>query len=166
MFLENNAYLIPTLAAPHNILKNGVESGIPAFVIEKTKKVAGDHYESAAKAYRAGVTIAMGTDSGTPFNLHGANMKELELLCSIGLSTMEAITAATATGARVLGLDEQIGSVERGKLADLIVVDGNPLEDITLLQREERIAAVMRDGVFYKKTIGRLRAEPLKEVIF
>ncbi len=154
MFLKNHAYLVPTLAAPLNILKNGVESGIPAFVIEKTKKVAGAHYESAGLAYRAGVTIAMGTDSGTPFNLHGANMKELELLCGIGLSPMEAITAATMTAARVLGLDEQIGSVERGKLADLIVVDGNPLEDITVLQKGERIMAVMKDGIFYKKTIG------------
>jgi imidazolonepropionase-like amidohydrolase len=154
MFLEHNAYLVPTLSAPHNILKNGLQSGIPSWVIEKTERVKEAHFESAKMAFRKGVTIAMGTDAGTPFNLHGANMQELELLCGIGLSPMEAITSATTTAARLLGMEREIGSVEPGKLADLIVVDGNPLDDITILQHQERIMAIMKDGTFYKKQVG------------
>jgi imidazolonepropionase-like amidohydrolase len=154
MFLQNNAYLVPTLGAPHNILKNGLAAGIPAFVIEKTEKVAGEHFKSARKAYEAGVVIAMGTDAGTPFNLHGTNMKELELLCGIGMSPMEAIISATTTAACLLGLESEIGAVEVGKLADLIVIQGNPLDDITILQKQELILAIMKDGTFHKKQIG------------
>ena len=154
MFLEYKAYLVPTLSAPHNILKNGLKSGIPAYVIEKTEQVAGANVESAKMAFHRGVVIAMGTDAGTPFNFHGANMKELELFCGIGLTPMESIISATTTAAHLLGLEQELGTIEEGKLADLIVVDGNPLDDIAILQQQERILAIMKDGVFYKKQIG------------
>jgi imidazolonepropionase-like amidohydrolase len=153
LFLEYKAYLVPTLSAPHFILKNGLSSGIPAYAIEKTERVAEAHFASAKMAFQRGVAIVMGTDAGTPFNLHGANMKELELLCGIGLSPMESIISATTTAARLLGMEE-VGAVEVGKLADLIVVNGNPLDDITILQQQERILAIMKDGTFYKKQIG------------
>ena len=148
-----NATLVPTLAAPFFILKNGLEGGIPAPIIEKTNRVAEAHLDSARKAYRAGIPIAMGTDAGTPFNLHGENLKELELLCGIGLTPMEAIISATLTAARVLDREQEIGTLEKGKRADLIVVEGNPLEDISLLQKKDRIRVIMKDGRFYKKTI-------------
>ena len=90
MFLENGAFLVPTLCAPHYILKNGVEKGILPEIIRKTERVAAAHLDSAKKAYRAGVVIAMGTDAGTPFNMHGENLKELELLHGIGMAPMEA----------------------------------------------------------------------------
>jgi imidazolonepropionase-like amidohydrolase len=154
MFLERSAYLIPTLSAPHNILKNGTASGIPAYVIEKTERVADANVESAKMAFTKGVTIVMGTDAGTPFNFHGANMKELELLCGVGLSPMNAIISATSTAARLLGLEREVGAVETDKLADLIVVRGNPLDDITLLQQQDRILAIMKGGTFYKNEIG------------
>jgi imidazolonepropionase-like amidohydrolase len=153
MFLEYKAYLVPTLSAPHNILKNGLKSGIPAYVIKKTEQVAGANVESAKMAFQSGVTIVMGTDAGTPFNLHGANMKELELLCGIGLSPMESIISATTTAAHLLDMEE-VGAIEVDRLADLIVVNGNPLDDITILQKQEQILAVMKDGAFYKKHIG------------
>ena len=102
------------------------------------------------KAYKGRVPIAMGTDAGSPFNFHGENSKELELLMKIGLTPMEAIVAATKTASEVLGLEEKIGTLERGKLADLIVVDGNPVDDIGLLQQKDKILAIMKDGHFYK----------------
>jgi imidazolonepropionase-like amidohydrolase len=153
MFLKSGTYLVLTLSAPTNILKNGAESGIPDWVIKKTEGVAHAHFESAKLAHEKGVTLVMGTDAGTPFNFHGANMKELKLLCDVGLSPMEAIISATARAARLLGLEKELGTIEENKFADMIVVDGNPLDDITILQQQERILAIMKDGVFFKNLI-------------
>jgi imidazolonepropionase-like amidohydrolase len=142
-------FLVPTLSAPHNIIKNGIAKGIPAWAIEKTEQVADAHMASARKALQGGVNMAMGTDAGTPFNLHGDNLQELELLVEIGMSPGQALTAATRTAAQVLGLEKEIGTIEEGKLADVIVVDGNPLNDIKVLQKNN-IVAIMKGGKFHK----------------
>jgi imidazolonepropionase-like amidohydrolase len=92
----------------------------------------------------------MGTDAGTPFNCHGENLKEVELLLKTGLTPMEAIVATTKIAAEVLRLEKKVGTLEKGKLADLIVVDGNPLKDIGLLQNKDKILAIMKEGQFYK----------------
>ena len=153
LLLEKKAVLVPTLSAPFNIMEKGVKSGIPAFIIEKTRKVKDAHVASIKKAHKAGITIASGADSGTPFNLHGENLKELELLVGIGLSPMEAIVSATRIAAETLGLGTRLGTLESGKIADLIVVEGDPIKDIRLLQQKEKMVAVMKDGQFYKRTI-------------
>jgi imidazolonepropionase-like amidohydrolase len=153
LFLDRKTALVPTISAPFHILEKGIKGGVPAYAVEKTKKVKKAHVESAKKAYRAGVTIAMGTDAGTPFNGHGENLKELELLISIGLSPMEAILSATGIASQILGLGSQIGTIEQGKLADLIVVEGDPLQDIALLQKKENLVIVMKDGLFHKRLI-------------
>jgi imidazolonepropionase-like amidohydrolase len=153
LFLEKKAVLVPTLSAPFNIMEKGEKSGIPAFVIEKTQRVKDTHIESAKKAYQAGIPIAMGADAGTPFNGHGENLKELELLVGVGLSPMEAILSATRIAAGAVGLSHMIGTVEEGKLADLIVVEGDPLKDIKILQNKNNIVAIMKDGRFFKKLI-------------
>jgi imidazolonepropionase-like amidohydrolase len=153
LFLAKKAFLVPTISPPFHILEKGVRSGIPAFAIEKTKRVKAIHIDSAKKAYRAGITIAMGTDAGTPLNRHGGNLKELELLVRIGLRPMEAIVAATGTAAGMIGWEDRVGTIEAGKLADLVVVEGDPLRDITLLQKNEKIVAVMKGGRFFKKVI-------------
>jgi imidazolonepropionase-like amidohydrolase len=153
LFLEKKAVLVPTLSAPFNIMEKGEKSGIPSFIIEKTRKVKDAHVASIKKAHKAGITIASGADSGTPFNLHGENLKELELLVGIGLSPMEAIVSATRIAAETLGLGSRLGSIEPGKLADLIVVEGDPLKDITVLQQKDKMVAVMKDGQFYKRSL-------------
>ena len=153
LFLDRKAALIPTISAPFHILEKGIKGGVPAYAVEKTKKVSKTHIESAKKAYREGVTIAMGTDAGTPFNGHGENLKELELLVGIGLSPMEAILSATGTASETVGLSSRIGTIEQGKLADLIVVEGDPVRDITLLQKKENLVIVMKDGRFHKRSI-------------
>jgi imidazolonepropionase-like amidohydrolase len=153
MFFEKGAFLVPTLSAPHHILAGGVESGIPAAIIKKTEGIAGTHFDSAKKAYRARLPIAMGTDAGTPFNMHGENMKELELMHGLGMTTMEAIVAATSRAALMLGIEGEVGAMEAGKLADLIVVEGDPLRDIRVLQKKEKIRAVMKEGRFYKMAL-------------
>jgi len=153
LLLEKKAVLVPTLSAPFNIMEKGEKSGIPSFIIEKTRRVKDAHVASIKKAHKAGVPIASGADSGTPFNLHGENLRELELLVGIGLSPMEAIVSATRIAAETLGLGSRLGTLQPGKLADLIVVEGDPLEDIAVLQRKDKMVAVMKDGQFYKRSI-------------
>jgi imidazolonepropionase-like amidohydrolase len=153
LLLEKKAVLVPTLSAPFNIMEKGEKSGIPSFIIEKTRRVKDAHVASIKKAHKAGVPIASGADSGTPFNLHGENLRELELLVGIGLSPMEAIVSATRVAAETLGLGSRLGTLEPGKLADLIVVEGDPLKDIAVLQRKDKVVGVMKDGKFYKRTI-------------
>jgi imidazolonepropionase-like amidohydrolase len=153
LFLEKKAILVPTLSAPFNIMEKGEKSGIPSFIIEKTRKVKDTHVESIKKAYKAGITIASGADAGTPFNIHGENLRELELLVGIGLSAMEAIVSATRVAAETLGLGGLIGTLQPGKLADLIVLEGDPLKDIASLQQKEKLVAVMKDGQFYKRSL-------------
>jgi imidazolonepropionase-like amidohydrolase len=150
LMLEMKAYLVPTLNAPYQIIKGGVKRGVPRYAVEKSKSVMKSHFQSVRRAHKAKIPIAMGTDAGTPFNCHGENLKEVELLLKIGLTPMEAIVATTKTAAEVLRLEKKIGTLEKGKLADLIVVNGNPLKDIGLLQEKDKILAIMKEGQFYK----------------
>jgi imidazolonepropionase-like amidohydrolase len=150
LMVEMNAYLVPTLSAPYHIIRGGVKGGVPRFAVEKSKAVMKSHFQSVRRAYKANIPIAMGTDAGTPFNCHGENLKEMELLVKAGLTPMEAIVATTKTASEVLGLEKKIGTLEKGKAADLIVVNGNPLKDIGLLQNKDKILAIMKEGQFYK----------------
>ena len=93
--------------------------------------------ESFRRAVQAGVKIAMGTDSGvTP---HGENLKELTLMVEGGMTPLEALTATTKTAAELMGLDADLGTVETGKLADLVVVEGDPFDFDTLGERVEQV---------------------------
>ena len=102
-------------------------------------------------AVDAGLKIAVGTDAlGEP--THGINARELELMVSYGFTPMEAIVAATKTASEVCQLDAKIGTVEPGKLADLLVVDGDPLTDINCL-REANLLAILKGGAFVKDAL-------------
>jgi len=148
-FMKKNAvFLVPTIAAMYHIGKMGTAAGIPAWAVEKNNIVAPHHKKSVKKAHKAGVAIAMGTDAGTPFNYHGKNLMEIPLLVQNGLSPMEALIAATRSASQLLGLENIIGTIEPGKIADLVLVKDNPLEDITLLNKSDAIARVMKGGQF------------------
>ena len=150
LMVKHDIPLIPTISALYNIDSKGVEAGIPAFAVEKTLQVKPFHLKSVRMAHEAGVRVAMGTDAGTPFNLHGENLIEVRLLVERGFSPMEAIESGTRIASQVLGLDKELGTIEEGKLADLIVVDGNPLEDVSLLLNGEAIRLVMHGGKLVK----------------
>lgn len=139
LMLERGTYLVPTLAAPYFIVKNGVEAGIPEYAVRKSESVMESHMNSFKKAHKAGVKIAMGTDAGTPFNLHDKAPYELKLMAECGMTPMETIVASTKNAAELLGIDENYGTLEKGKFADFLVLDENPLDNLDTLFNINRV---------------------------
>ena len=127
--VERGTFLVPTLAALRNILGN-VEASIPDYVVEKAARCAEAHEQSVRMFGEAGGRIAMGTDAGTPFNLHGQNAEELRYMVEVGLSNLEALRAGTSNAADLMGLDDR-GRIVEGAAADLLLVDGDPSRDIS-----------------------------------
>ncbi|MEX2322621.1 MAG: amidohydrolase family protein [Acidimicrobiia bacterium] len=142
LMLKNGTYLVPTLVAPTGVIK-AAEAGasVPDESLRKAREVVEIHRDSFSRAVAAGVTVAMGTDSGvTP---HGQNLDELALMRDGGMSASDVLVATTRNAAECMGLLEDRGTVEAGKRADLVVIDGDPLD---LDGLRERIAAVYRGG--------------------
>ena len=135
LMLQKGTYLVPTLVAPYNIVQNGDNPEIPDYVVRKSRQVMESHWISFQKALKAGVRIAMGTDAGTVFNPHDGTALEFRLMTDLGMSPMDALVSATKTAAELLDIDSQYGTLEAGKMADLVVLRDNPLEDITAVER-------------------------------
>ncbi|HEY4600610.1 MAG TPA: amidohydrolase family protein [Cerasibacillus sp.] len=144
LMLKNGTYLVPTLLAPVAVLETAEQVGMPKTAVDKSKDVIEYHKASFQKAYKAGVKIAMGTDAGVM--KHGTNLRELGLMVDAGMTPMDAIIASTKTAAQCLEWDEQLGTIEEGKLADLIIVEKNPLEDIYALANNDQIKVVIKHG--------------------
>jgi imidazolonepropionase-like amidohydrolase len=143
LMLERGTWLVPTLVAPRGVI-DAADAGasIPEASVAKAREVVETHTASFARAVAAGVKVAMGTDSGvTP---HGQNLRELGLMVDGGMTPMQAIVATTSSAAELMGLDDELGTIEPGKRADLVVVDGDPLDVVTLA---ERVSSVYKDGV-------------------
>ena len=144
--LQRGIFLVPTLKVGWDIIL-AENSNIPDWIREKNKASQGDAERSLKMAYEAGVPIAMGSDVGTPLNYHGENALEVYWMHRAGLSAMDAIVAATGNAARALGWDSWMGTLETGKVADLIVHKNNPLEDLRVLADKESLQFVMKDGM-------------------
>ena len=99
-----------------------------------------------AKYLEYGLTLATGFDGPRPGRAAGTNGLEMQLMVEAGMTAMQAIQAATKNASEVLGLNDQVGTIEVGKKANLIVVDGDPLADISILQDQDRIQLVLKDG--------------------
>ena len=151
LMLERGTYLIPTLLAPVSVLEMAENSdNVPAYALEKAREAADEHRESIAKAYKAGVKIAMGTDAGVM--AHGTNLRELKLMCDIGMTPMESIIATTKTAATCMGWEDKVGTIETGKLADLVISNQNPLDDIQVLENSNNLI-VIKDGEVVKESM-------------
>ncbi|HEX5502556.1 MAG TPA: amidohydrolase family protein [Thermomicrobiales bacterium] len=149
LFLETGAFLVPTLVAPVSVIEAAERNqSVPEYGLRKAREVLEAHKASIAKAYRAGVKIAMGTDSGV--GPHGTNLRELGLMCDIGMSPMEAIVATTKVAAECLGWEDRVGTVEAGKLADIVIARADPLERIRALEDTNNIAVVLKGGQVVK----------------
>lgn len=133
MMLDKEVPLIPTLSAGARIIENGLKAGIPNYIVEKSSRHRAERLESSRRAYKAGVSVVLGTDAGTPFNRHGDNAYELLELSAIGMSAHDVILAATGNAARALGIGAVTGTIEPGRQADFLILRQNPLNDIALL---------------------------------
>jgi imidazolonepropionase-like amidohydrolase len=151
MMLEKDVFLVPTFAVDYYWLKYGIKGGVPKHMLEKAEEAKGISINSTRMALKAGVKIAMGTDAGTPYNYHGGNAIELLIMVKEGLLTpQEAILSATSTAAKACGLETETGTLEKGKWADLLVVEENPLEDISVLTCKDKILKVFKEGRLIK----------------
>lgn len=155
LLLRHGTWLVPTLACNHGILKIAARdphAGIHASALEGARQIIAIHEDGFRRALAAGVQIAMGSDSYGRFQAD--NLFELELMVANGMTPQQAIRAGTIQAARLMGWDDRVGSIEAGKLADLVVVDGDPLLDIGILQQRERLALIIKDGVVVADRLG------------
>jgi imidazolonepropionase-like amidohydrolase len=150
LMAEHGVFLVPTLVTYEKLYEEGEQLGLSRENLSKLAVVIDAGLESLRIASTAGVKIASGSDLLGPLARHRG--RELAIKAQV-LGAMGAIVASTRTNAELLRLDGEIGTVEPGKRADLIVVDGDPLDDIALLGRPEKLSAIVTDGRLYKLTI-------------
>lgn len=141
MLKEHGTFVVPTLVAPWAI--NQHTDLLPEFMVKKSLEVQEAHFKSIGRAAKAGVKIAMGTDAGTPFNdFEGLNAFELDLMVQAGLTPLQALQATTVNAAELLKIASEAGTIAADKLADFLILERNPLEDIK---------AVGEEKIVYKK---------------
>jgi imidazolonepropionase-like amidohydrolase len=147
MMLDNDVYLTSTLSSNFWMLQTDNKKELPQFMADKANEVAKIRKENLHKAHELGVKIIMGTDAGTPHNFHGKNAMEVIQFVQTGImDEMSAIIASTKIAAEGIGLHKQVGTLKKGKLADCLVLQGNPLEDIQVLASLENILMIFKDG--------------------
>ena len=148
LMVKKGTFLSPTIIAAKRIVDNGIEAGIADYAVAKAKQAISTHEWGFRKCLEAGVPIVFGTDCGTPFNLHGEQYDEFTYLMDFGMNNTQAILAATQNAAKLLRMWDEIGSVCAGKFADIVAVDGDPMNNIKDM---EKMSFIMKDGMVYKK---------------
>jgi imidazolonepropionase-like amidohydrolase len=147
---KNGTYLVPTLYLADWFLANAERLHVPVELIGKGKEVMSVARKNEAHAFASGVKVAFGTDAAV--YPHGLNAHEFAVMVKLGLTPLQSIQAATINAADLLGWSDKIGAIEAGKWADIIAVDGDPLQDVTTL---ERVKFVMKGGEVVKNEYGR-----------
>lgn len=144
---QHGTWLVATISAGKFVAERAQEPGFfPEIIRAKAAAIGPQIQGTFARAYKAGVKIAFGTDQGV--GPHGDNAKEFVYMVEAGMPPLEAIRAATLYGATVMGMEKQIGTLEAGKLADIVAVPGNPAQDIAVMTK---VAFVMKDGTVYRQ---------------
>lgn len=146
MMKAQGTYLVPTLYLTNWFLENYERLGIPAPLVAKAKEVMPAMQRNLARAFAQGVPVAFGTDAAV--YPHGLNAREFAVYVKFGMTPLQAIQTATLHAAKLLGWADRVGALETGKLGDLIAVEGDPLKDITEL---ERVRAVIKGGRVVKR---------------
>lgn len=144
---KHGTYYVPTISAGKWVQQKAeIDGFFPDLVRPKAASIGPLIQQTFSEAYKAGVKIAFGTDAGV--GAHGDNWLEFVYMTEAGMPAMAAIQSATIEGARLLGMEQELGSIKAGKLADIIAVPGNPLDDIKTLGQ---VSFVMKDGQIYKQ---------------
>jgi len=138
---EKGTYLVPTLYLADWFIENYQRLRVPEFMVEKAKVVMPAARQNIARAFKAGVKVAFGTDAAV--YPHGLNAREFAVMVKLGMTPMQSIQAATIHAADLLGWSDRVGSIEAGRFADIIAVNGDPTADVTVL---ERVFFVMKGG--------------------
>jgi imidazolonepropionase-like amidohydrolase len=145
LMIENGTYYVPTISAGEFVAEKAkIDNFFPEIVRPKAASVGPQISGTFKQAYERGVKIAFGTDAGV--QKHGTNWREFVYMVENGMSEMKAIQSATMETAKLLRVEDKLGSIEAGKFADLIAVKGNPIEDISIL---ENVEVVIKDGLVY-----------------
>jgi imidazolonepropionase-like amidohydrolase len=146
MMKEAGTYFVPTIIAGRSTADSAkIQGYYSAIVTPKALEVGPRIQATFARAYKAGVKIAFGTDAGV--FMHGKNWREFGYMVEAGMPAMEAIQCATLHASDLLGTSAQLGVIEKGMLADIIAVDGDPVQNIAAM---EKVTFVMKDGKVYK----------------
>jgi len=146
------AALVPTLAAPRDVIAGAERNpgSLPPMMVDKARQAIQHHRASVHAAIESGVIVAMGTDAGV--GAHGENGRELALMVEAGMTSMQAIEATTRVAAEVLRIQDRLGTLAAGKVADLIALEGDPLADIGLFNDRSRVRLVVKNGLVVHDT--------------
>jgi len=143
---QYSTYYIPTISAGMFVAEKAKEDGYyPPIIVPKALEIGPQILKTFSKALKFGIKIAFGTDSGVSY--HGDNAKEFKYMVESGMLPMDAIKSATMVSAELLGIQDELGSIETNKIADIIAVDGDPIQNMDVMQK---VVFVMKEGKIYK----------------
>jgi len=150
---KNDCSLVTTLDISFHV---GDMPGLPEYMAVKAKQCAAANRISIDLVHKAGINVALGTDYGNDENANTGYKyigKEFKAICDGGFNEMESLQIGTINGAKVMKMEDKIGSLDAGKFADIVIVEGDPLSDITVLSDADHVRLVMKEGKVYKNTI-------------
>jgi imidazolonepropionase-like amidohydrolase len=147
LIVEKGTYLVPTITAGMTAAQLADVPGYyPEVVAEKARRIGAQSQSTFSKAYKSGVKIAFGTDAGV--YPHGDNYREFIYMTEAGMPNIEALQSATYQNAIFMGIEDKLGQVEAGKIADIVAVNGDPISDISVMKN---VVFVMKEGKVFKK---------------